>query len=174
MDERDFMLALWMHTQTMWEQLWQGEVQAIVFWGAVYCFVVGLFSLVYQLRIRRWPVASGVLAKAGVQRWGGPEWVQSDQQYSLDAAYVYRVDGRVYEGHRVSSWVMVASHNARFLLESQLKGVQRHADGTVSVFYNPKRPHKSYLIRPGMVGLLVTWILIVGPAFYYWQRFHGA
>ncbi|WP_157694103.1 DUF3592 domain-containing protein [Hydrogenophaga crassostreae] len=158
----------------MWQQLWQGEAQAIIFWAAVYCFLIGLFSLTYQLRIRSWRVASGVLAKAGLERWGGPEWVKSDQQYSLKAAYVYRVDGRVHEGHRVSSWVMVASHNARFLLESQLKGVQRHADGTVSVFYNPRRPHKSFLIRPGVVGMLVTCVLMLGPAFYYWERFHGA
>jgi hypothetical protein len=168
------MWDVWAHTQAMWQQLWQGEVQGVVFWGAVYCFVVGLFSLVYQLRIRHWPVATGVLAKAGVERWGGAEWVKSDQEYSLKAAYVYRVDGQVHEGHRVSPWVVVASHNARFLLESQLKGVQRHADGTVSVFYNPRRPHKSYLIRPGWTGLLVTWVITLGPALYYWQRFHGA
>lgn len=168
------MLEVWAHTQGMWQRLWQGDVQAVVFWAAVYCFLVGFFTLVHQLRIRRWPAAAGVLATAGVQRWGGPEWVKSDQQYSLKAAYGYQVEGRFYEGHRVSPWVMVASHNARFLLESQLKGVQRHADGTVSVFYNPRRPHKSYLIRPGWPGMLVTWALILGPALYYWQRFHVA
>ena len=168
------MLEVGAHAQAMWAQLWQGEVQAIVFWAAVYCFLVGLFSLVQQWRIRRWPIAVGVLAKAGVERWSGPEWATSDQQYSVKAAYVYRVDGQVHEGHRVSPWVVVASHNARFLLESQLKGVQRHADGTVSVFYNPKRPRKSFLIRPGVAGMLATCVIVLAPAAYYWQRFHIA
>ncbi|QCB45873.1 DUF3592 domain-containing protein [Hydrogenophaga sp. PAMC20947] len=167
------MQAVWGYVQSMWQQAWQGDVQAILFWVAVYCGVVGIYSLAFQLRIRRWPAAPGVLAQAGVERWGGPEWVRSDQQYSLKSAYRYRVDGRVYEGHRVSTWVMVASHNGRFLLEAQLKGVQRHPDGTVSVFYNPKRPHKSFLIQPGRVGLLITWVIILGPALFYWSRFHG-
>lgn len=161
------------YIQAMWQQVWLGEVQAILFWVAVYCGLVGLYSLFFQLRIRSWPTAHGVLARAGLERWGGPEWVKSDQQYRLDSLYRYPVDGRVYEGHRVSPWIMVASHNGRFLLEAQLKGVTRHADGTVSVFYNPKRPHKSYLIQPGIPGLLITWFIVVGPALYYWNRFYG-
>ena len=104
---------------------------------------------------------------------GGPEWVKSDQQYSLNAVYRYKVDGRIFEGHRVSAWVVVASHNARGVLEAQRKGVQRYPDGTVSVFYNPKRPDKSYLIRPGLPGLVITLCIIAGPMLYYWRRFHG-
>lgn len=167
------MQDVWGYTQAMWQQLWQGDVQAILFWAVVYCGVVGLASLVFQLRIRSWPAAPGVLAKEGVERWGGPRWVKSDQQYSLKSSYVYRVEGLVYEGRRVSAWVVVASHNARAVLHAQLKGVQRHADGTVSVFYNPKRPEKSYLIKPGVPGLLITLSIILGPMLYYWNRFHG-
>ena len=167
------MWVVWNHTKVMWHQLWQGDLQAMVFWAAVYCGVLGIVSLVYQLRIRTWPSTRGVLAQEGVVQWGGAEWVKSEQQYKLKASYQYQVDGRTFEGHRVSPWVMVASHNARALLEAQRKGLERHADGTVSVFYNPRRPGKSYLIRPGLAGLLVTLCLIVGPAFFYWGRFHG-
>lgn len=167
------MQTVWVYVQDMWQQAWQGDVQGVLFWIAVYCALVGLVSLVFQLRVRRWPSVLGELAQAGVVRWGGPEMAVSDQDYRLDALYRYRVGGRVYEGHRISPWIVVASHNARFVLEAQLKGVQRHADGSVAVFYNPKRPHKSYLIQPGVPGVLVTWVIILGPALYYWNRFYA-
>lgn len=167
------MLDVWDHTQAMWQQLWQGDVQAILFWVAVYFGLVGAYSLFFQMRIRRWPATPGVLAQAGLKRTGGPEWRKSDQQYRLRSIYHYRVDGHAYEGHRVSSWVMSTNFNGRFLLEAQLKGVKRLPDGTVTVFYDPKRPHKSFLIQPGLLGLLITWVIALGPAFYYWSRFHA-
>ena len=123
------MQTVWVYVQDMWQQAWQGDVQGVLFWIAVYCALVGLVSLVFQLRVRRWPSVVGELAQAGVVRWGGPEMAVSDQDYRLDALYRYRVGGRVYEGNRISPWIVVASHNARFVLEAQLKGVQRHADG---------------------------------------------
>ena len=161
------------HVQSMWQLLWQGNEQAMVFWGASYLGLVGLASLIYQVRVRRWPSTRGVLARADLATWGGPTWARSDQQYRLDGLYRYQVAGQAFQGHRVSPWVMVASHNARFLLKQQLKGVNRHPDGSVTVYFNARRPGKSYLIRPGLPGILVTLVVAVGPMAYYWTRFHA-
>ncbi len=168
------MWGLGQHVQTMWHLLWQGNDQAIVFWGAVYLGLVGFASLIFQAYVRSWPSVPGELVRADLAPWGGPTWAKSDQQYKLDGRYRYQVGGRTFEGRRVSPWVMVASHNARFLLRHQLKGVARHPDGTVTVYFNPRRPNKSYLIRPGLLGMLVTFAVATGPMVYYWSRFHGA
>ena len=166
--------GLYQHVQTMWHLLWQGNEQAVVFWGAIYLGLVGFASLIFQVHVRGWPSTNGVLVHADLAPWGGPTWARSDQQYKLDGLYRYQVDGQTFEGHRVSPWVVVASHNARFVLKQQLKGVDRRPDGTVTVYFNARRPHKSYLVRPGLAGIMVTLVVAVGPLGYYWSRFHGA
>jgi hypothetical protein len=167
------MLALVDHVQAMWRLLWQGDDQAIVFWSAVYAGLVGSWSLVHQVRIRLWPSTPGVLVHAGLAQWGGPAWTQSEQQYKLKGLYRYEVEGHTFEGRRVSPWLVVTSHNARFILQRQLRGVKQNPDGTVAVYFNPRRPSKSFLIRPGLAGMLVTVVLILAPALYYWSRFHA-
>jgi hypothetical protein len=162
------------HVQAMWHSMVQGQLQGIWFWGAAYFVLMGGLSLVVQWRTRRWPCTAGILAQSGLERWGGPAWSRSDQAYLANARYRYQVAGQVYPGHRVSPWVFVASHNARFVLDRQLKGIQKNPDGSVKVFYNPGRPHKSFLILPGIPGMGVSAALAVGPFLLYGVRFHGA
>ena len=144
-----------------------GDTQGILFFICLYTLVTCGYSVFFQLRVSRWPQVKGTLLQGGVSKIGGTEPVRSNQEYVASALYEYIVDGTLYQGKRVSPWVMVASHNAKFLLEKQMRGVHRYADGGVRVFFNPNNPKKSYLIKPGTIGMVFTVTLAVGPMLLY-------
>ena len=74
-------------------------------------------------------------------------------EYVASSLYSYRVGSQDYKGSKVSIWVVVASYNARFLLQKKLDLVERVGDTGVVVYYNPKKPAKSVLLKPGLLGL---------------------
>ena len=119
-----------------------------------------IYSIVYQLRIRGWPSTPGQLLKAHTREFGAKAFIPAETDYINAVAYEYGVAGKTYVGERFSPWVMVASHNLKALLEKQLDGIQ--AGQTVPVYYNPRKPAKSFLKRPGMVGLVVTALIALG------------
>ncbi len=59
----------------------------------------------------------GELVEFGVGKFGATDWVKSDQEYISKTLYRYNVSGVNYDGTRISPWIFVASHNARFVLE---------------------------------------------------------
>ncbi len=141
----------------------EGDTQALF---AVVFFLVGFAvcgSFLYQLRIRAWPSVPGTLRGSAVARWGATEMVTHEQDYSVEVCYDYEVDGERHTGQRFSPWVVVASHNLKWILEKRLRVAT--AQDTLEVFYNPRNPTKSFLVRPGIVGLLVTASLAV---FCFW------
>ena len=159
------------YLQDMWQLASEGERQGVFFFASVYTFLVLGYSFYRQRLTLQWPATRGVLHSARLARFGGPEWQLSDQDYRTDALYEYTVAGETYQGKRVSPWVIVASHNARFILQRQLNKIDRHEDGQVTVFYDPKRPAKSFLIKPGKVGMIFTAALAIAPLLLYWLSF---
>lgn len=161
------------YVQDMYLLAAQGEKQGILFWVVVYTFIVSLYSLIFQVRTRYWPYTLGQLSRLAVDKFGGPENTAAGQNYMGRALYRYDVGGESYEGSRVSPWVIVASHNAKFLLEKQLSRVQQYPDGKVRVFYNPNKPQKSYLIVAGKAGIVFTVLLVVVPPLAYFFSYAG-
>ncbi|AWI79286.1 hypothetical protein CEW87_07855 [Parazoarcus communis] len=151
----------------MWALAFEGDKQGVLFFVVVYALIVCLYSFFRQVLIRRWPVAKGRLLSASVEKWGISELVLSDQDYKVDSLYEYHVSEKSYQGKRVSPWIIIASHNARFLLKKQLNGVQKNEDGTVNVFYHPKNPAKSYLVKPGFFGMAINLCIAVLPLLLY-------
>lgn len=145
----------------------QGEAQSVALVVCVYLLLMCGYSVFHQIRTRQWPAAEGKLLSIGVKKLGATVWVVSDQQYVGSALYEYRVAGTRYEGSKISPWVMTASHNMRSLLRWQMKGVAVGANGVVRVYYNPNKPQKSILIRPGLVGLLITQAIGILPLVWY-------
>lgn len=155
------------YIMAMFDLAMAGDKQGFMFFVCLYALVTCGYSVFFQLRVSRWPEAKGALLQGGVSKIGGTEPVRSNQEYVASGLYEYVVDGALYQGKKVSPWVMVASHNAKFLLEKQMRGVHRYADGGVRVFFNPTNPKKSYLIKPGKVGIAFTLGLAVGPMLLY-------
>jgi len=147
-----------------------GQTQGLIFWGAFYTFAICLYSVIYQTRIYRWPSVIGKLLELGTKESGPGQRVKSDQMYVSKALYSYSVNGKDYQGTRVSSWVIAASHNARTFLEAQLKSVDQRG-GSVTVFYNPGNPQKSFLIKPGLAGQLFTFAIGCSPSLYYFANY---
>lgn len=166
-------LGLISYFQEMWQLALQGELQGIWFWAALYTLIFLTYSLIFQLQTRTWPSTQGELIKAGVEKFGATERVTSDQDYMSEALYHYSVSGTAYEGTRISPWVIVASHNARFVLEKQMSSIQKYPDGKVKVFYNPKKPKKSFLIIAHKVGIFITFFIGILPAVLYFFKFHS-
>ncbi|NND71032.1 MAG: DUF3592 domain-containing protein [Rhodothermales bacterium] len=156
----------------MWNLAVDGGKQGILFFVAVYAFLLPGYSLIRQLIVRRWPGTPGVLIRAGVEGAGGVASVKWRGNYIATALYSYQVDGKSYDGSRVSAWVMMASYNARFLLQRQLDKIQTSGDGRVMVYYNPKNPQKSFLLKPGYAGLAVTVTLMLVPGCLYVMHYH--
>ena len=161
------------YLEEMWGLAQQGKVQGIFFWAALYAFIILLYSLMRQIKTASWPNTYGELFNGNAKIFGGTQWVKSNQDYVASTHYSYVVNGKEYQGHRLSPWVVVASHNAKFILEKQLRSVQKHSDGKVTVYYNPRKPEKSFLIKPGIRGQIITAILAIIPAIMYWIKYHG-
>ncbi len=160
-----------LYLQDMWQLAMDGQVQGIAFWAVVYAFVLCCYSFIYQYRIRRWPSTRGKLAQLSIETFGSAV-NRSEQDYISNGLYHYRVEEKNYEGQRISPWVFVASHNAKFILKKQLSAIHRDAKGEVTVFYHPSNPKKSFLILPGKLGLCITASFGVIPAICYWSSYH--
>jgi hypothetical protein len=143
-----------------------GDQQSIVLLGAIYVLLACSYSVVWQLRVNSWPNVTGRLEKLGMRKLGATEWATTDQEYVSDVLYTYRVGGKEYKGKRVSPWVMVASHNLRGLLRLQQKGVEVRHGNEVTVYYKPEKPGKSFLVRTGPVGPIVTALIGIGPLLF--------
>lgn len=160
------------YVEQMWSQALAGDKQGGLFFIVLYCFFILGYSVIYQLRVRAWSKVQGTLIDSDVSLFDGRRVVISDQNYLATALYTYSVDGKEYSGKRVSPWLIIASYNAKFVLHAQLRGIQRHVDGSVDVFYNPNKPEKSFLIKPGLVGLCITLAISIVSIFIYWNAYH--
>ena len=120
-----------------------------------FCLFAGIYSLIYQLRVSRWPSVWGTLSHARTQELGGSEILEAKRDYRNRVSYSYNVNGKTYQGHRLSGMTVVTDHNAKALLENQLKGVKKK-DGKVKVYYNPAKPSKSYLINGSVYQVVFT------------------
>ena len=159
--------------QHMWQLAIQGHTQGIWFWAALYALIVGGYSLIFQIRTRYWPFTSGELAEIGVEKFGATDRIKSNQDYASKALYKYYVSGVVYDGTRISPWIFVVSHNARFVLEKQMSSIQRFPDGKIKIFYNPNNPKKSYLIISGKSGICITLLISALPLISYYFKYHA-
>jgi len=132
-----------------------GDPFAIGACVAAFCAAACVYSLFFQYRVWHWPHVWGVLGVAGKKQTLSSGTSMADRQYVARVSYTYDVDGQAYEGHRLSAMQVEASHNARAVLDAQLKGIERQ-DGRVKVYYKPGNPAKSYLIRGSLTQVVLT------------------
>jgi hypothetical protein len=156
--------------QEMWMLALQGGAQGVWFWVAIYTFVVCTYSVVFQIRTRSWPATRGQLINADAELFGGFGEASTSKEYAARALYRYDLAGINYEGKRVSPWIILTS--AKAILRKQLSAIQHHPNEMVTVFYNPRKPKKSFLILPGKKGLLITSLIAVLPTILYVSEYH--
>ena len=149
-----------------------GELQGIWFWASCYMLVVCLYSAYFQIRTRFWATTVGNIHNLGLKKFGISNDL-SEQQYRGKALYSYSVNGQTYEGTRISPWVFVTNYNAKGLLLKQQTGIDMPTKDTVTVYYNPNKPQKSFLLKASKFGILVTLISAVAPFLGYVSRFYA-
>lgn len=156
---------------TMWNLAANGNKQGVCFFASIYAFLIVGYSVIFQLRVRAWPSTVGELIDAQIQLMTSSAH-RSEQTYSASALYTYRVGANKYDGRKVSTWVVMASRNVRGILQMQLDHIQKVGADGVIVFYNPKKPAKSVLMKPGMAGVVLTFAIAVVPVMVYYHAYH--
>ncbi|MDJ0818797.1 MAG: DUF3592 domain-containing protein [Desulfobacterales bacterium] len=144
-----------------------GDAESILLIFALYFLMMCAFSVRYQLRMKAWPKTRGKLLHSRMEHVAGFEWDPADKLYATDAIYEYQVDGKIHQGKKVSPWVMVASHNARFVLQKQLSRIEVGPGNEVCVYYNPNKPSQAVLIKPSNLGIAVTVLFALFPLALY-------
>lgn len=138
-----------------------GDEKSLAFCITLFCVIGCVFSICFQYRVWRWPFVWGELIEAGIEKAGGTDLVKSEQDYIANTNYTYTVGSKEYTGKRISAMAIMASHNARGVLARQLKGIEI-SNNKVKVYYNPKNPQKSYLIRGSVFQVVFTAAMLLG------------
>lgn len=159
------------YVQEMIDLASEGELQGIWFWASCYTLVVCLYSAYFQIQTRYWASTVGTIHSIGVNKFGASNDL-SEQQYRGKALYSYNVNGQNYEGTRISPWVFITNYNAKGLLIKQQAGIDMPTKDTVTLYYNPKKPKKSFLLKANKLGIVVTLATAVAPFLGYLSRFH--
>lgn len=158
------------YLQRMLDLALRKELQGIHFWATLYVLIVLVGSLWHALRVRRWPQVEGQLLSLGIRPLGSPDPGTRDQDYVPSALYRYEVNGQSYAGREISIWKMSASgmlQNTAKILPSQVRPSET---GKVIIYYNPKRPKKSLLLRPGWASIsFLSALIFLAVAFYIWR-----
>lgn len=132
-----------------------GDIQGIFFWIVFYITLACLVSLFFQLQVRSWPSTTGKLIKLEVGG-SGTELAVHQRDHFLEAEYHYSIDGEHYSGSRISMTTIWTLGGFKYLLLKQLAAVEKLPNGNVKLYYNPKAPKKSYLIKPSTMSYILT------------------
>lgn len=150
---------------TIYDGAVNGDKQTWLFLFAIYSLVCGLISLIFQIRILNWAETPGTLVQSQVGTWGAA-YSADEVDYHADVKYNYTVAGTKYEGHRLSPWTVIVTTNLRFILRWQMKGITHLSNDEALVFYKQSNPKKSYLVKPGKIGLCFTVAIVFLPMIY--------
>ncbi|MGE5866875.1 MAG: DUF3592 domain-containing protein [Rhizobacter sp.] len=160
------------YLQRMFDLALHKEPQGVHFWATLYVVVVLVGSLWHALRVRAWPHVEGQLLGLGIRPLGSPGIGAVNQDHVPFARYRYEVSGQSYEGREISIWKMSASGmllGAATILPRQVKP---NGTGKVIVYYHPRRPQKSLLLRPGWLSLSFLGVLLALAVVLYVGRWH--
>ncbi|SDZ12559.1 Protein of unknown function [Jannaschia faecimaris] len=149
---------------TFLERLFSGERDAILVAAAAYFALAGVCSLVHMFRLSRWPSVIGELHEEGVKLTGFGGISPDEREYKAVVRYSYSVDGLSYENDCLNPWIISVTHNLRSLLQLQFRGIKRHGGTSVSVYFNPRKPQKSYLDVPDWPSMVLVGGTFLGSA----------
>ena len=149
--------------QVFWNDLLNGERYALLYTAIAYFSLMGSVGIISCLRIRRWPHTKGTLTEDGISATVGSP---ADRMHAARVQYDYTVDGIPYSGRRLSPFIVRATGTS--MAEWQKLGIERHGGDRISVFYDPARPYKSYLIVPSLTGILTMFLLIMIAVIVLW------
>lgn len=124
------------------------EIAIIAF--VLYALGVTLYIYLFTKKLKKWPYVLGELAEISIV----PTY--EIRTVAGRVRYTYEVNGVVYKGKRLSPW-SVTGH-VKSIISKQMTKIEYVPKDQVKVFYNPKNPSKSYLVRESFLEFLRCWI----------------
>lgn len=138
--------------QTLLELTSAGNFEALFALVSAFVVLACCFSLFYQYRIYCWPSTEGVLDRKDLDKFGASN---VHPTYGVGVSYRYTVNDQEYTGSRLSPMQVQGSGAGLIVLKKILDGVAGEGE-TVTVYYKPSNPAKSFLQKPGWVSLGMT------------------
>ena len=124
------------------------EIAIIAF--VLYALAVTLYVFLFTKKLKKWPYVVGELTEISI----GP--TVEFRTFAGRVKYTYEVNGVAYKGKRLSPWTV--SGHVKNIISKQMAKIEYVSNDQVKVFYNPKNPSKSYLIRESFLEFLRCWI----------------
>lgn len=134
------------------------EKSKIALFALSYFFLCGFLSLGVMIRVKNWPKVTGRLDSHSIVGWRFGENLKNKVEYS------YKINDIFYQNQKLSLWHVRSSYNLQFVLNWQIRHIERQLGDKVTVYYNPLNHQVSYLIVPGWKQILfVITICFVCP-----------
>ena len=124
------------------------EIAIIAF--ALYALAVTICIYLLPKKLKKWPYVLGELTAISIGPTPGIRTVAGRVRYT------YEVNGVAYKGKRLSPFTV--SGHVKHIISTQMAKIEYVSKGQVKVFYNPKNPSKSYLVRESFFEFLRCWI----------------
>jgi len=125
------------------------EIAIIAF--VLYALGITLYVLLFTKKLKEWPYVLGELTEISI----APTTFEF-RAVAGRVRYTYEVNGVVYKGKRLSPWTV--SGHVKNIISKQMAKIEYVPKDQVKVFYNPKNPSKSYLVRESFLEFLRCWI----------------
>ena len=125
------------------------EIAIIAF--VLYALGITLYVLLFTKKLKKWPYVLGELTEISI----APTTFEF-RAVAGRVRYTYEVNGVVYKGKRLSPWTV--SGHVKNIISNQMAKIEYVPKDQVKVFYNPKNPSKSYLVRESFLEFLRCWI----------------
>ena len=123
------------------------DSSTIVKWTALtYLIAVIVMSIRFTTKIRKFPYVIGKLVSLKTN-WNHLEPGRS----RVDVRYEYQVGNKKYTGNRLSS--IIITGQVRPILLRQIAKIQYVSEDEVKVYYDNKKPGKSFLVVEGFLDI---------------------
>lgn len=117
--------------------------QMLVYGAALYFLVLLAYSTFYSYKVANWPFVKGRLILIYVSTF--------DFDSYENLRYEYEVDGVSYIGTRLSP-IQIRGQVKR-KIKKQMDKIEYLTNDEVKVFFDPKKPSKSYLVRESWLDI---------------------
>ncbi len=127
------------------EKITNGDITSILQLGAAWFL---FFTAKYHFELKRimqWPSVDGNLIKL--------EYSEGDGTIPaiISVEYDFAIDGVEYSGRKLAHITFGTGRGTASVIKNMIRRVKRVGDDGVVVYYNPNKPQKNMLLKPGKV-----------------------
>ena len=158
------------YLQRSFDLAFSNVLQSLHLWATLYLLTVLLSSIWYFVQVRAWPSADGNLLRALRSSSTTQPHGADRESHSSSPLYRYSVNGSPYEGFQVSLWTGAAFWLTQRSIRNLPRQAHQAAAGSIIVYFNPKHPERSLVVRPGWGSITILWsISFLVAGFYIWR-----